>query len=65
MFWASFGAGLALLLCVPGIGIVTGMLLGVGALPPETGMAVADASRGEIMTAAAACGAVAGFVYWL
>lgn len=65
MFWVPFGALLAALLCLPGIGIVTGTLLGLGLLPPEDGITVAGATRGEIVTAAAACGAVAGLVYWL
>jgi hypothetical protein len=64
MFWVPFGAFLALLLCLPGIGIVTGTLLGLGIIPPEQGLTLDGATRGEIVVAAAACGTVAGFVYW-
>ena len=65
MFWVPFGALLALLLCLPGIGIVTGTLLGLGLIPPDEGITVAGATGNEVVAGAAACGSVAGFAYWL
>ena len=65
MFWLAFGAGLGVLLGLPGIGIVAGVLSGLDLIPPEAGIHVDGASHGEIIAAAAACGIVAGAVYWL
>jgi len=65
MFWVPFCALLALLLCLPGIGFLSGFFTGVGEMPPAEGIGVQGATEAGMIGTAAAAGTVAGFVYWL
>lgn len=65
LFWVPFWALLALLLCLPGIGFLSGFFMDVGDIPPADGMSVQGATGSGMIGATAAAGTVAGFVYWL
>jgi hypothetical protein len=55
---------LALLLCIPGMGLYAGLLASVHVIPTEPGAVLETASRTDLLAVAALCGAVGGLVYW-